>query len=412
MPPPSDPPPSGSADAPSGKAGRLEKAALADELGPELELVRPLGRGRMASVYLARERTLGRFVAVKVLHGELSADETSVRRFEREARSIAALAHPRIVAVHGFGRLDDGRPYLVLQFVKGRSAEERLVAEGPLPEDEARRVLAAVSAALAAAHREGIVHRDVRPGNVLLEEESGRAYLADFGIAALLPTEHEDVARLTREGERLGDLEYESPEQLLGRDVTEKTDIYSLGILGYRLLTREGPYAASSDRELVVAHVKGRARHLSELRPEVDPELEDLLFRCLAKDPEHRPSAAFLAEAFASPGTAGPAAAELAGVAGLIARVRSRRLFQTVAAYVAGSVAVLGFVGLLVEMAVLGKRLFWLALIACGAGVPASVVLGWYHGEKGAQEVQPLELALLSAIAAGWLVASVLFLVW
>ena len=254
--------------------------ALQDALGPDFEIKQKLGRGSVATVYLARERALGRLVAVKVLLPERARDETARRRFEREAKAAASLSHPNVVQVFRFGRLPDETPYLVMRFVKGRTLEDRLAAQGPLPADLAREVLHGVAAALAAAHAQGIVHRDVRPANVLLDEESGQALLADFGIAALLATSGEDATRLTKTGQMLGDPRYLSPEQLLDQDLTELADMYAFGILGYEIYTGQGPYEAKTNTQWITAHLSGKPRELRQNRPDVDPAIADLLKRC------------------------------------------------------------------------------------------------------------------------------------
>ena len=263
-----------------------------EALAPGLEVKRELGRGSMATVYLAREAELDRLVAVKVLHSNWAADETARRRFEREARSAASLAHPNVVEVFRFGRLPDETPYLVMRFVKGRTLEERLKAEGRLPVDLTRNVLIGVASALEAAHEHGIVHRDVRPANVLWDEQRDVALLTDFGIAALLDTGGEEVTRLTKTGQMVGDPRYLSPEQLLDEPLTELGDMYSFGVMGYELLTGSGPYDAKTNMQWIRAHLSSEIVPLTELRPDADAALASVLARCLAREPNHRPNAA------------------------------------------------------------------------------------------------------------------------
>ena len=266
--------------------------ALRQALGDDFEIVRRLGKGSMATVWLAREKALGRLVAVKVLLPGRAQDETARRRFEREAKASASLVHPNVVQVFRFGRLPDETPYLVMRFVKGRTMEERLAAEGRLPAALARKVLHNVTSALAAAHAQGIVHRDVRPANVLWDEESESAHLTDFGIAALLTTGGEEATRLTKTGQMVGDPRYLSPEQLLDHDLTELADMYAVGVLGYELFTGDGPYDAKTNTQWITAHLTAEPRDLRQLRPDVAPEVADLLRRCLNREPNHRPSAA------------------------------------------------------------------------------------------------------------------------
>lgn len=267
---------------------------LAGELAPHLQVVRLLGRGTAASVYLAREPALRRLVAVKLLHPELADDRKARLRFEREAQSAARISHPSVVAIYRVGALSSDLPYIVMQHVRGRTLSDRLKAEGRLNAAEVRRILADVASGLEAAHRRRIVHRDVKPSNVLYEEETGRVFLTDFGIAAILASGEEEPPRLTTRGHVIGDLRYRSPEQLRGEDLTELADIYGLGLLGFELLTGEGPFEAGSASELVTAHMQRPPRRPSSLRKDVDAELDRLLLRCLGKVPAHRPSAADL----------------------------------------------------------------------------------------------------------------------
>ena len=269
---------------------------LTRELAPDLQVVRLLGAGSMALVYLAREPALKRLVAVKVLSRHRSRDPKSRLRFEREAQSAARISHPNVVTVFRVGSLDDETPYLVMEYVKGRTMAQRLVASGQLSLDEAYAIVAQIGSALAAAHAKGIVHRDVKPGNVLFEEETGRVLLSDFGIVAILTTGEDDAARITTTGHVIGDLSYTSPELLLDEEVTERSDVYGLAILAYELLTGVGPYGDLSAREAAVAHIRSEPNHVRDLRPEVDASIDALLASCLAKTPEHRPTARDVAD--------------------------------------------------------------------------------------------------------------------
>jgi serine/threonine protein kinase len=263
-------------------------------LAPSFTLVRRLGSGGMGAVYLARDPVLKRLVAVKVMAPSLAAESAARARFEREAQAVASISHPNVVSVYSVGELANGVPYLVMQYVEGRTMSERLKSDGPLDVRAAKRVLGEVASALAAAHRKGIIHRDIKPANILWDDDTGRALVTDFGIAAVLERgdAERDAVRITHTGMAVGTPAYMSPEQLLAEPITEKTDIYSLGLLGYELLIGEGPYQISSPRELMAAHLRDAPRRLSTLRSDVDAELERLLEGCLAKDPAQRPSAA------------------------------------------------------------------------------------------------------------------------
>jgi eukaryotic-like serine/threonine-protein kinase len=233
-------------------------------------------------------------VAVKVLTPRSLADSVVVRRFEREARTAARIQHPNVTPVFRDGTLANGARYLVIQYVDGGSLEDRLAALGPLPIAEARRMIGQIAAGLAAAHRQGIVHRDVRPANVLYDRQSERVLLTDFGTARLLET-GEDATPLTGPADRIGVPAYVSPEQLQGEPVTERADIYSLGVVGFELLTGKLPFPAQTPVDMVVAHVHETAPSVRTLRPDVDPALDALIGRCLKKSPQQRPFAAEIA---------------------------------------------------------------------------------------------------------------------
>lgn len=274
----------------------LEHDALAvrlqEALGTRVLLVRTVGEGGMGRVYLARDPQLRRFVAVKVLLQTPGAEGEAHARFQREAQSIAAVSHANVVAIHGIGELPDGTPYFIMQHVSGGSMADRLATTGPLPIELAERVLGDVAAGLAAAHRRGIIHRDVKPANVLWDEDGERATVSDFGIASLQNTDGDEAdMRITGSGMAVGSPTYMSPEQLLAEPVTPKSDIYALGLLGYELLTGHGPYLARAPNEIVAAHLRHVPRRITELRPDVPPDLEVLLLHCLAKDPADRPTA-------------------------------------------------------------------------------------------------------------------------
>lgn len=369
-----------------------------------LEMIRPLGEGKMARVFLARETELQRVVAVKVLRADRVADETARARFEREARSAASLTHPGVVSVHRFGRLADGTPYLVMTYVNGRTLADRLKAEGPMREAEARTLLAQMASALAAAHKKGIVHRDVRPANVLVDEETGRYMLADFGIAGLLESGGETGPKLTRTGQIIGEPRYASPEQLRGEKVTGQADLYSLAVLAYEVLTGESPYAVSSTRETIAAHLVGEPRPISKIRPDISGDLEDLLLRCLARQPAHRPRAEDVVKRLEA---AVPAEGASDPEDLLLMR---KRLPQIVLSVLAAGTGLVGLVGTLEQMDRLPDGSLDHAINVSVCGLFASFVLAWFHGEKGDQASPLLERWILGAIGVGWLGVTVLLL--
>jgi DNA-binding SARP family transcriptional activator/tRNA A-37 threonylcarbamoyl transferase component Bud32 len=255
------------------------------ELTPELEIVRLLGRGSMAIVYLARDPVLKRLVVVKALRPQLAADSIARQRFEREGEAAARIAHRNVAVVHRIGRLQAGLPYLVVEYIDGRSLAEMLSACGSLPYAEARPVLLAIAAALAAAHDQGVVHRDLRPANVFIENRSGRVVLTDFGIAALSESGQQAAHKLTPLGQLLGDVSYASPEQLRGEPVSGASDIYSLGVIALETLNGNAAPTASfrnsqMPRTEAVTWNSG-----------VPLETRTLVERCLSQDPALRPRA-------------------------------------------------------------------------------------------------------------------------
>lgn len=387
--------------------------ALQEALGADFEIKQKLGKGSMATVWLAREKELGRLVAVKLLLPGRAKDETARKRFEREAKAVASLSHPHVAEVFRMGRLGDETPYLVMRFVKGRTMEERLAAEGRLPARLATEVLHGVASALAAAHAQGIVHRDVRPANVLWDEEREQAVLTDFGIAAILATSGEDSTRLTKTGQMVGDPRYLSPEQLRDEDLTELSDMYAFGILGYELLTGEGPYEAKTNTQWITAHLSGEPKDIQRIRPDIDPGVAGLLRRCMNREPNHRPSAAAAADTLkpSAGGTPGTSSAP-AGDSTLWDELIRRRFPQFVGSALLVGASVVAFA----SEVVVGQfgasdviRPLSVPLALCG--VAAAVVITWYHGERGTQSSSTTEWVLLGLIAATWLAASAWVLV-
>jgi serine/threonine-protein kinase len=389
--------------------------ALKEALGEDFDVVRTLGKGAVATVYLAKDRSLGRLVAIKVMNPGKVADETARRRFEREAKAAASLSeHANVVAVHRFGRLPDETPYLVMHFVKGRTLEERLKAEGRLPLAQALLVLQGVASALELAHSRGIVHRDVRPGNVLWDEEHEKALLTDFGIAAILATSGEDVARLTQTGQLLGDPRYLSPEQLLDQDLTELADIYGLGIMGYELLTGEGPYDARSNTEWITAHLSKEPKDLQHLRPDVPKAITDLLQRCLAREPNHRPAASDVSRILRSGGERAVPPGTVTSVeepADLQMLLR-KRVPQLILIVATAGMGLLAVTDMLADRGILSDVAFQVVLTLVVGGVLSSTIVAWFHGERGKQAAPFIEYLLLSLVGvatlmiSGWILLS------
>jgi serine/threonine protein kinase len=386
-------------------------------LSDGLEIVRPLGDGKMARVFLAKEKELQRVVAVKVLRPELVMDETARLRFEREARSAASLTHPNVVSVHRLGRLADGTPYLVMTYVNGRTLADRLKAEGLMPEPEARSLLTQMASALAAAHKKGIVHRDVRPANVLVEEETGRFLLSDFGIAGLLEGEGSEQ-RLTRTGQIIGEPRYASPEQLRGEKVTGQADLYSLAVLAYEILTGESPYKVKTTRDMIAAHMSQEPRPITRIRPGISPDLEDLLLRCLAREPAHRPRAEDVVKKLERPvaGSAQPSIPDRPRVAREVAEpdlgvdIMGRRIPHIVASTTVAGSGLIALITGIIQTEQIPAVSLWLTVNLVAWGILASAVLAWFHGEKGKQKMPPTEKWILAGITVGWLAVTAVLL--
>jgi len=245
------------------------------------EIKSELGRGGMASVYLAYDPAFKREVAVKVLPREFLHDPTFRARFEREAQIIGALEHPAIVPVYDFGE-DDGQPYIVMRYMSGGSLSER-VRRGPLSLHETARILQRISPALDEAHRRGVIHRDLKPGNILFDQYD-EAYLSDFGIAKLA----ESGSTLTGTGV-IGTPAYMSPEQAAGElDIDARSDIYSLGAIVFEMLSGVLPYHADTPMGMAVKHLTEPVPHIHDFRGDLPPECDAVIARAMAKERSER----------------------------------------------------------------------------------------------------------------------------
>jgi beta-lactam-binding protein with PASTA domain/predicted Ser/Thr protein kinase len=243
-------------------------------------VVRKLGSGGMADVYLAEDEELGRRVAIKILNDRHANDEQFVERFRREAKNAAGLSHPNIVSIYDRGEAE-GTYYIAMEYLEGRTLKELLVKRGPTPMavaiDYARQILAAVGF----AHRNGIVHRDIKPHNVVVAPD-GRLKVTDFGIA------RSGTSQMTETGSIIGTAQYLSPEQAKGAPVTPASDIYSVGIVLYEMLTGSVPFTGDTPLEIAMKHLSAIPEPPSEHRPEVPHELDSIVLRALAKDPDDR----------------------------------------------------------------------------------------------------------------------------
>ena len=270
---------------------------VAAALGVQYEIESEIGRGGMSVVYRARDRRLNRPVAIKVLPPELAHDAAIRTRFTREAQMAAQLTHAHIVPIYDVGE-QDGLAYFVMAIVHGGNLATLLTGEPRQPVEEARRLLSEIADALAYAHLRGVIHRDIKPDNILLDESSGRAMVTDFGIARAM----EMSSRLTATGIAVGTPAYMSPEQALGdREVDGRSDIYSLGVLGYQMLTGRLPFSAGNSMALLLKHVSEPPRPIAELRTDAPKSLREAIERALMKSPEDRwPNATSMREALLS----------------------------------------------------------------------------------------------------------------
>jgi len=243
-------------------------------------IVRKLGTGGMANVYLAEDEVLGRRVAIKILNDRHAGDEQFVERFRREAKNAASLSHPNIVSIYDRGEAE-GTYYIAMEYLDGRSLKELIVARGPAPVnvaiDYARQILAAIRF----AHRHGIVHRDIKPHNVLVDGE-GRLKVTDFGIARA------GTSQMTEAGSIIGTAQYLSPEQAKGAPVDQTSDLYSVGVVLYELLTGVVPFSGDTPVEIAMKHLSATPEPPSAKRAEVPRELDMVVMRALAKDPSDR----------------------------------------------------------------------------------------------------------------------------
>ncbi|MBA2783617.1 MAG: serine/threonine protein kinase [Rubrobacteraceae bacterium] len=247
---------------------------------------RTLGRGGVAEVFLAHDGVLGRDVALKMLNRERSRDDEYVERFRREAQSAAALSHPNIVSIYDRGEAEDGSCYICMEYLPGGTLKDRISRDGRLASSVVAEVAMQISGALDAAHERGVIHRDIKPQNVLITR-SGDVKVADFGIALA-----ESETSITRANLVLGTAAYMSPEQATGGRVGPRSDLYSLGVVMYEVLTGEVPFDGDDPVAVATKHVNSPPRPPRETVSDIPGGLNDLVLRLLAKDPDDRPTSA------------------------------------------------------------------------------------------------------------------------
>jgi eukaryotic-like serine/threonine-protein kinase len=259
-------------------------------------IVRRIGSGGMADVYCAEDTHLGRQVALKVLHRRFAQDQEFVERFRREASSAAGLQHPNVVGVFDRGK-HDGTYYIAMEHLPGRTLKEIVTAEAPLPQEQVVDFGTQILQAAGFAHRHGVIHRDFKPHNVIVDEHGG-AKVTDFGIARA------GASEMTETGSIMGTAQYLSPEQAQGHAVTAASDLYSIGVMLYEMLAGRLPFEGDSAVSIALKHLSEPPTPISQLRPDVNPALESVVMAALAKDPAHRwQSADDFAEGLQAAGT-------------------------------------------------------------------------------------------------------------
>ena len=245
------------------------------------QVIRTIGEGGMANVYLAYDTILDREVAVKVLRGDLANDEKFVKRFQREAKAASSLNHPNIVEMYDVGE-DDGNYFIVMEYVSGKTLKSLIKKRGALSLSETIDIMLQLTSGIACAHDSYIIHRDLKPQNVMILED-GRVKITDFGIAVAL-----NSAELTQTNSVMGSVHYLPPEQANGSGATVKSDIYSLGILMYELLTGKLPFKGDNAVEIALKHMKEKLPSIIEQNPNIPQSVENVVIKACAKNPENR----------------------------------------------------------------------------------------------------------------------------
>lgn len=245
------------------------------------EVIKSIGEGGMANVYLAKDTILDRNVAIKVLRGDLSGDEKFVRRFQREALSASSLSHPNIVEIYDVGE-DNGDYFIVMEYVKGLTLKQLLKKRGKLTTSEVIDIMLQITSAMGVAHDSLIIHRDLKPQNILIEDDGG-IKITDFGIAMAL-----NATQLTQTNSAMGSVHYFSPEQASGKGASLKSDVYSLGIMMYELLTGSLPFKGDTAVEIALKHLKEPVPSIRDVLPDLPQSVENIIISSTAKNPKNR----------------------------------------------------------------------------------------------------------------------------
>lgn len=288
----------------------MDDSTLTGKTVGKYKIEERIGRGGMAEVYRGYQENLERYVAIKVMHTFLMAEEDFLQRFKREARAMASLSHPNIVRVFDFDVYTKESYYLVMEYIDGGTLKEKLEAllqnDEKIPLEQSVTMITEVADALAYAHRRGMVHRDIKPANIMLRSESGQAVLTDFGIVKLIGNQS---MAYTATGALIGTPAYMSPEQALGQSGDERVDIYSLGVLLFQMVTNQLPFAADTPLAVVMKHVNDPTPMPGTFNPDVPLDLQEVIMKAMAKEPDNRyQSAAEMAAALRAVNFAGPKA--------------------------------------------------------------------------------------------------------
>lgn len=251
------------------------------KINDRYEIIKSIGEGGMANVYLANDTILDRKVAVKVLRGDLSSDDKFIRRFEREALSVSNLSHPNIVEVYDVGE-EDGSHYIVMEYIDGKTLKQLLKKRESLTLTEVIDIMTQLTDGIAHAHESYIIHRDIKPQNIMIEDD-GRVKITDFGIAMAL-----NATQLTQTNSVMGSVHYLPPEQASGKSATVKSDIYSLGIMMYELLTGSVPFKGDNAVEIALKHMKDKIPSIRKQDPSIPQSVENIILKACAKNPRNR----------------------------------------------------------------------------------------------------------------------------
>jgi serine/threonine-protein kinase len=270
----------------------IAAANIGDVVGNRYQVVKLIGRGAMADVFAAHDHETGASVALKILRDAIARDPEASARFSREAQAHQRIRHPNAAVLYGAGVAGAGQPYLVLELVQGRSLAHKLKEEGRIEARRAAGYVAQALCGLAATHAAGVVHRDLKPGNLMLEvlaDHTERVVVIDFGFAAF-----EGGPGITRQGFVVGSLSYIAPERLRGEPVDERSDLYSMGVIFYELVTGRLPFSGEDDSAVITGHLDEPPPPLSVVAPDVaiPPALEAVLLRALSKYPDERAASA------------------------------------------------------------------------------------------------------------------------